>query len=521
LGKEEPEDYNTPEFDAAKASRLASMMELNVFTPVNPSKNIRPIPGKWVLSRRTTGEAKARYVAKGYLQDAKHIQDNYSPVIAIPSIKLMISLSLEDKALQLIHVDISTAYLYAQRKDDDHQVYLYPPSDIAKFYPEHEGKVYRVNAALDGLIESAMLWYRTLIEYLEAEGFVATNSDHCVLKRGEDIIGIYVDDLLILSRSPIKVIETLKKRFKIKVLGTPKKLLGVTFEYLQDGIALGQEEYIEELLKKLNLQDIKTNNYGPISSEAYGLKISKDEDQTKYPYRQAIGSLLFLARSTRPDICFPTVLMSSFSSGYNDNHWKQVVKILKYLKRTKGQKLIFKRYNNYGLQAYSDSDYASEELTRHSYSGYMVLHNGNLIGWNATRQKTIALSTAEAETYAVYKCMKEAIYLNRLLTEMRGQPFENTPTDEQQVQVMDIYIDNTQVSSAIKEGAKARTKHYDVYWKMFKDMSNIYRVKDIDTNENISDMLTKILTLPRIEYIQSMIHQSTLAKDEVNKDLQK
>ena len=100
--------------------------------------------------------------------------------------------------------------------------------------------------------------------------------------------------------------------------------------------------------------------------------------------------------------------------------------------------------------------------------------------------------------------------LRRLLHEIKYGVFQDIPTSVENPHentVCRIYTDNTQVISAIKEGATARTKHYDIHWKLFQKLSATYRVMDIPSEENVADLLTKCLTMPRITYLQKKIHQ--------------
>lgn len=70
------------------------------------------------------------------------------------------------------------------------------------------------------------------------------------------------------------------------------------------------------------------------------------------------------------------------------------------------------------MVAYAQSDYANEELARRCYADFMITNNGNLVSWNATKQRTIALSTAEAETYAISRCMNEALCISRTVPDI-------------------------------------------------------------------------------------------------------
>ncbi|GFT20323.1 retrovirus-related Pol polyprotein from transposon TNT 1-94 [Trichonephila clavipes] len=111
------------------------------------------------------------------------------------------------------------------------------------------------------------------------------------------------------------------------------------------------------------------------------------------PYREAVGSLMFLAIVTRPDIVYAVGVLSQVLDKPQQIHWTMVKRIL------------------------SVSDYARDPLTRRSTSGMVLKYNGGAIAWRSQRQSCISLSTTEAEFIPASQAAKEAIWLNNLLKE--------------------------------------------------------------------------------------------------------
>jgi hypothetical protein len=112
------------------------------------------------------------------------------------------------------------------------------------------------------------------------------------------------------------------------------------------------------------------------------------------PYRGAIGSLMYAAQGTRPDISFAV----SFLSQSGRPHWEAVKRVFRYLKGTKKVCLVIGRSQK-GLEAFSDVDWALQEH-RHSISGYIFTMDGGAISWSSKKQPIVALSTTEAEYIA-------------------------------------------------------------------------------------------------------------------------
>lgn len=131
------------------------------------------------------------------------------------------------------------------------------------------------------------------------------------------------------------------------------------------------------------------------------------------PYKEVIGSLLYLSTMARPDIIFSVNYLSRFNSKPMTSHWKMVKRILQYIKGTTNFGIFFNGDKN--LVAYSDSDYGGDIYTGHSTSGYVLLRGGPVV-WVTQKQRLVANSTAEAE----YRAAVSAIdYVNWILRNLQ------------------------------------------------------------------------------------------------------
>lgn len=110
----------------------------------------------------------------------------------------------------------------------------------------------------------------------------------------------------------------------------------------------------------------------------------------KVPYQEAVGSLLFIAQCTRPDISFAVNDVSRFNNNHGEIHWRAVKRIMRYLKGTANYKLRFSRSKE-SLHCYTDADWASDMDKRRSCSGQVVMMSNAAISWQSKRQATVAL----------------------------------------------------------------------------------------------------------------------------------
>ena len=95
-------------------------------------------------------------------------------------------------------------------------------------------------------------------------------------------------------------------------------------------------------------------------------------------YRQLVDSLIYLI-VTQPDIAHVVHIVSQFMIAYHTTHFVVVLRILRYVKGTMFNELHFSRHSSLDLRAYSDADYASDPIDRHSTTGYYCFLGDSLI----------------------------------------------------------------------------------------------------------------------------------------------
>ncbi|KAK9732196.1 hypothetical protein QE152_g13029 [Popillia japonica] len=149
------------------------------------------------------------------------------------------------------------------------------------------------------------------------------------------------------------------------------------------------------------------------------------------PYREAVGSLMYLTIATRPDIAYAVSRVSETLENPTISNWKAVKRIFRYLKGSMDFGILYEKESNDKLEAFSDADYAGDLDTRRSRSGIVCKFKNGAISWSSRKQPCVVLSTMEAEYLAASEAVKELMWQKRLFLELLGQP--GTPT---------VYIDN-------------------------------------------------------------------------------
>ena len=209
--------------------------------------------------------------------------------------------------------------------------------------------------------------------------------------------------------------------------------------------------------------------------------VSKPVDTTLY--QSIVGSLLYAAITTRPDIAQAVGVVSKFCANQNITAAKR---ILRYLKGTVYLGLSYKKCADEKLIGYSDADWAGDMDDRHSTSGNVFLLAKGAVSWLSKKQATVALSTTEAEYVALSTATQEAIWLRRLLADV-GKPLEEPIV---------INEDNQgAIAMAKNPVGHARTKHIDIRYHFVREgvQDGAIILKYVATGEMIADILTKPL----------------------------
>ncbi|GJQ65686.1 hypothetical protein Trydic_g7772 [Trypoxylus dichotomus] len=136
--------------------------------------------------------------------------------------------------------------------------------------------------------------------------------------------------------------------------------------------------------------------------------------------KEAIGSLLYLAIVSRPDLTFAISYFSQALEEPTIKHWNMVKRILRYPRRTTELGILYHSSSDGELEAFSDADYAGDVSTRHSTPEMIFKYFGGAIAWSNLKQRYVALSTTEAEFIAASEASKELIWLTRLYSELNN-----------------------------------------------------------------------------------------------------
>ena len=137
----------------------------------------------------------------------------------------------------------------------------------------------------------------------------------------------------------------------------------------------------------------------------------------------------------------------------------------------------------WNIVGYSDSDWAGDKDDRKSVSGFILFLNGVPIMWRSKSQKTVALSSAEAEYVAASEMVKEIVFVVQVLLTMKV-PVQ-TP--------IKVKVDNMgAIFMTENPSSQGRTRHVDTRWHYIKDLNGtLIKIEFVKSKDNVSDGFTK------------------------------
>lgn len=262
--------------------------------------------------------------------------------------------------------------------------------------------VCRLNKAIYGLKQASRSWYLTMDAELQRNGFNRNSADPSLymLKDSEYFaaIALYVDDIILTGSKKDVIIQAkgiLQSCFDVKDMGEISFCLGIHVKIgihvkrdkLLGTCHLSQERYIKMMLERFGMSDCHPVGMPMSAGEKICLAMCpKNEegksDMQKCPFRSLIGSLMYAAVCTRPDIAFTVMKLSQFLNNPGAGHWVAAKRVLRYLKGTMHYGPVYK----VGLDAligFADADWAGDMDERRSTSGFIFLMGGGPVSWGS------------------------------------------------------------------------------------------------------------------------------------------
>ncbi|CAI7891070.1 unnamed protein product [Closterium sp. NIES-54] len=482
------------EWECELQEEYDSLMANDVYELVPMPPGAYLVGSHWVFKKKLgpNGEVeryKARLVTQGYTQkEGLHYNETFAPVAKSATLRTLLALA-GALDLEVEQLDVKTAFLYGRLKEE---VYMKQPPG----FDDDSGRVCKLKRTIYGLKQSPRAWYTRIVEHLLSLGFVRSECDHALYVLNKDekkiVLLLYVDDLLLVSDSKTLVADMKTKlaaEFSMRDLGAVSHCLWMHIDRDRGNktLALHQHKYLESVVDRFGMIEGQPTPT-PMEAGFHPLAVSDEnpmDPESAKAFHSVVGSCMYAAVSTRPDLSFPVGVLGRVVSNPMVEHVRASRRLLRYIKGTTRMGLHYEK-EPVVLQGYTDADWAGDPSTRQSTSGYIFTLVGGAISWQSKRQNLIALSSTEAEYVALTRGGTEAVWLRRLLAELGHQQEGPTP----------IYVDNQGAIGLAKNSVlHGRTKHIQIRHQFIRKLveDNEVELRYIKTKSQPAGFLTKPL----------------------------
>ena len=381
------------------------------------------------------------------------------------------------KNMKLKQFDVKTIFLYSELEE----VYLEQPIG----FDNGSGRVCQLKRSLYGLKQAPRCWNKQFISFMEKAGLKNSTADPFLFYHMHEdsflYIAIYVDDVLVVGNKDEETgvfLGLLQEEFKITI-GSLENFLRMQIKCQSNGsVFVSQEAYTKKILQKFNMAEAKG-----VSMPA-SCKESDDhiDVSSMVPYCEAVGSLMYLAAATRPDIAFAINKAARLLDRTAEMDWNNIIRIFRYLQSTSNYSLRY-TIGSDELKVLSDADFAGDKVTKRSTTGVIAIFADGAVSWTSQLQKTTALSTTGVEIIAASEAAKELFWLKRLLSELLSDFARRTPV---------LYIDNTKITK--NPEYHKRSKHIEVQHFHVREryVNDDIGTEHVDGSKQLADLVTKL-----------------------------
>ncbi|CAI7891578.1 unnamed protein product [Closterium sp. NIES-53] len=515
--KEALESIDAEEWKTAMESELKSIEENGTWELVELPEGHKAITSKWLFKIKSDADGKierykSRLVANEYQQKEKvDYKELFAPVVKPTMLRTLLT-SAANKGWVVKQMDVTTAFLNGILEEE---IFMAQPEG----FDDGSGRVWKLKKALYGLKQAPRQWYLKLREVLEEIGFTPSSANHSLFMLGEgeqkSFMVAYVDEILIFSPSSDLVKEVMLKiqdMFKCKALGDVSFYLGLHIkrDVEKRCMWVHQRKYLEALAA--NFGQSEGHVATPFPSGFKCVKGPEEEsvgEEERHRFHSLVGSLMYTAVNTRPDIPFATGQFARVVQCPNEEQVAAGMRVVKYLGQTPTvwlQYLAAAQRRQKGadgvepgrlfLTAFSDASYASEPEDMTSVGGFICCIGGGPTAWESKKQVDQALSSVESEYMALFRAVREIVWQRCLLDELGEEQQGPTP----------LYCDSQGAIPLAKNPVlHGLTKHMRVCAAVFQELKEEFTLK----NQSLGFKYPSVHSIFRSRHVQASCDNNT------------
>ena len=401
-------------------------------------------------------------------------------------------------------MDVETAYLNAKMIDDKPVYMRIGPLVTAilaqldtKYEKYQDGNgaiIVKLDKALYGCVESAVLWYKDLRATLETDGFVVNPYDLCVFNKdykGKQITVIFHVDDLLGACVFVQALEDLygvlvKKYEKVKVMrGKKHPYLGMIANFNRPGVVIiGNPGFMTDIMKEYGEV---TTSITPADENLFNIRESPPLSAGDAKrFHSFVAKLLYLSKRTRPDILTLVAFLTTRVQSPTEDDRAKLHRGMGYLAGTIELYLTLKIECPIRVTAYVDASFATHSSDMKSHTGVYITLGKGAIYCRSSKQKLVTKSSTEAELVGISDALPQIIWFKHFL---EAQGHLAMPAH--------IWEDNMSTICLAKTGRSCseRSRHIEIRFFWIHDFltSGQVTLEHLHTDKMIADMFTKPL----------------------------
>lgn len=369
---------------------------------------------------------KARWVIQGFSQvPGRDYEETYAPVVNHLSLRAFLHKAAHLN-MEVHNMDVQTAYLNAPLKEE---IYVSFPKGFEG--TNMKGKCLRLKKSVYGLKQAGHDWHQMLKGKLIDLGWKSLERENCIFIRddeefGQAMMAVYVDDMLIAAhdnKQMSRIKEEISHIFNVKDMGEVSEFLGmkITRDRSTKKFFLSQEKYANEILEKYASHKPKYKSTIPMGTYL-DLKKSTSEvsSNIKHEYAAKIGSLLFIARWTRPDMLYAVTKLAQFASNPSEGCTEALDRTFAYLRATADFAQCIDGSDT-TLKGLTDASFERKDEESKSTTGNVIMLGSTPLLCRSKKQTRVALSTTCSEIMALVDLVRSGLPTMTFLNQLWGE----------------------------------------------------------------------------------------------------
>lgn len=401
---------NKKEWEKAIAAEKAQLIKYDVYEEVacdDPqAAEYRTLDAKWVhkIKRDEKGNIikfKSRLTARGFTQvEGIDFLETETCMARAASHRLVLALAISEN-WEIQKWDIEGAYLTAPIEE---KLAIRDPQIT-------EGKAWLLKKSIYGTKQAGRNFEEYRNTAAATAGLIPNPEDRGILYNENTIATTHVDDMLICApkKEHLDIVRRkMGEYFSITNAGRPRQWLGMelTWNSTASEVTLTQARLLEQLASTIGINTGKPIPLSPGYILGDGEIL---ESNLKRSYQRILGTLMFIATSTRPDISYAVGALGQQTANPTSTDLKHLTGVFQYAYGTKNEGIKIGGLWDSHIRSFADAAFPGPKEHRRGQTGWIVTLGHNIIAWKSTKQKSICLSTAEAEFMAATSSAQEAL----------------------------------------------------------------------------------------------------------------